>query len=529
MLTGIKNFGNILFSSAHLKSPFHYSIKLEGGKRVQRELSKTTKAVAVTAAIILAIPTLGLGSVASLYLITAIDKYSKLYSDTTVKKASKLSSHKLFPGNLPDNKTEPHPNDIKTGNHPNNNKTETPPAVKKQNTAKTSNSKKTAAAPRVIAGIQNLGNTCWLNSLLKFLATDNAFNAMLNRTDQEIKNVVTKEIRGNAAANCIQQIQLDAAREVNNDPTLSEEEKAAERNRRVEEEIEDLINEETTRRVELLKNLNDIILDLQSPKHRQGKRIDSNQVYVFLNDLHQMNNHFELGHQCDASDALNFLAATFGYPNENELMEVSQITQTYANDEQKKPSEVEYFSILTANAIDESIYTTHNKKRCIDLNKCVNIPQIELGKRTDEKSRPTDFAICRGLTNAPKTLTINVGRNGLNGKINDPVLIKDDFLVKITTHHEQCNWLEKNREVSYEITGAIIHLGADNGGHYTYIEKNGNNFYYHNDSSVREVSKEAALDYFKQASTFKLKNREVLTAAQTSLTRSTNTSGLTQS
>ena len=80
---------------SHLKRPFSYKDPVNRAPIKRISISKSAKITSVLLAVLLAIPTLGTGSILSLYMISAFSKYNALksYSKTANKTAKTGESH----------------------------------------------------------------------------------------------------------------------------------------------------------------------------------------------------------------------------------------------------------------------------------------------------------------------------------------------------------------------------------------------------------------------------------------------------
>lgn len=421
-------FTDILFTSSHLFAPFKYQKELKEGLVVTQRLSTATKTVAIAAAILLALPTLGIGSLISLYMFTAISKYRTQQNGNTITKIRTVWTNEFLPKPLV-------PNQTTFNTHPQN----------------LTGAMQEVPAAGVTVGINNLGNTCWLNSCLKFLATNNSFDSILDCSDADIRLLAG--------------------------------------------------GEDVEKRILLRDHLKFIVNTLRDTSPHRRKFLDPIYVSSLVELMHSQNADFGYT-QCDAVEALDFFMQIFGFPHPNNPNQQPQLVTAYHNYEGLlRNSEREALPIITANAANPDIF---DEDRKIDLDKCITSPP-GMVDRISADGIPGEFLMRRGLTNAPDNLTVHVGRRiGLIKNLS-PVKMDDDLRVGISVYREEQGQLVVNEEARYEIAGAIMHEGSGKGGHYTFIEKKGNKFFYHNDSRIAEMTKEEAVELFKLASTFQLK------------------------
>lgn len=431
------SFSKILFSYAHTDSPFKYQQEFDKGLIATRKVGTKTKVAAIAAAIILAIPTLGIGSIISFYVITAISKYRTQKNGDTVVKVIRVSTREFKPRPLEDNQTTF--NDI--------------PAAWTADL-------RVPPANGVSVRINNLGNTCWLNSFLKLLATDDLFDAALTCTDADIQNIVLA------------------------DYLVAEEDQAV--------EIEN--------RIRLRDHLKFIVHTLRDETPLDRKYIDPKYVASLVEILHSFN--AELGYtQCDAVEVLDLVVALFDFPARVNDQQIPALTTAYHNPLLQRPSSTLSSAVVTVSAANPAVYDQHH----IDFNKCLNDPQVENYNLESDTGVRGDFEQRVRLTNAPDKLTIHVVRNDGRGKITAPIKMDDQLCVKIKSYVDAGNQFDERQEHTYEIVGAILHNGSSRSGHYTFIEKKGDTFLFHNDSKLNELTKEEALSLFSGASTFRLR------------------------
>lgn len=302
-------------------------------------------------------------------------------------------------------------------------------------------------------GLGNLVNTCWLNSALKFLATDDMSDLIFARTDEEIKE------------------------QCNSHPNK---------------------DDEIQRQMELRDNIKLIMEELRQPT---GENLNELYIKSLIEILTNYSPDFADQQQMDPADFLQLLTNLFEYTATNPSS-VPNLVTTYSHDSLKKPPLTERFVMPLAQAENPFIYEGDK----IDLSKCMN-PAEEVRSLTSEDGQRGEFTLQTHLTNAPDKLCIQVGRLGMMGRCDDAVMISDDLEVSISSYQiNATGQFESEQKHLYLITGAIIHhvVGEEGGGHYSFLEKVGGRFFYHDDMGISEQSREWAKEQFEKATIFKL-------------------------
>lgn len=254
-------------------------------------------------------------------------------------------------------------------------------------------------------GIQNLGNTCWLNSALKFLATDEIYDFIFAQTDDEIAEHVNAHSSG-----------------LSSKPA------------------------EIQQQIELRNNFKLIIEELRQPTGE------------VLNELY-MQNFIELLKNYNA-DFLLLLTNLFEYTAVNPSS-VPNLTTIYSHDFLERSPRTDPFVMPLAVSADPSIYVGDK----IDLNKCMNNPTEELRNLTSDDDDRGDFTLQTRLTNGPDKLCMQIGRLAYGEKCDNAVLINDHFEVTISSYQTNAaGRFENEQEHRYLVTGAIILHGIGQGG-----------------------------------------------------------------
>lgn len=429
------SFLDIFFSLDHLAAPYTYQREVKAGLIEQKKLSTAIKATTIALAVLLAVPTLLIGSALILYTITAIAKYRKQSQGDTVKKVYAVSTHAFDPNPLVDNQTafQRIPPELLGDLRP--------------------------VPAHMNVRIDNLGNTCWLNSFLKFLAQDDAFDRVLQVSDDEIRNMP-----------------------------------------RQGRDAEDW--ESYAQKLILLRDNLKFIVNILRDASPGKTFIDPRYVASLLELIHS----FDAGlgyNQCDAAEALNAVLGLFDLLR-NAEGHTAQVTEAYYNEAGAlKAAQTVDMPIIQATAINPDIRTADG--RAIDLDKCVN-PGQESRSLEDDEGVMADFLCHVAMTNAPDQLTINLGRLNWDGrKDTTPIAMNGNCRVKINSYSENNpGQLDVNAEITYQITGAIVHSGTGKNGHYIFIKKEGERFFCHNDSDLVELNIDVARRMISRATTIRL-------------------------
>ncbi|MBS4167935.1 hypothetical protein [Parachlamydia sp. AcF125] len=351
-------------------------------------------------------------------------------------------------------------------------------------------------ATGITVGIPNVGNTCWLNAVLKMLACDPNFDEIYNQKEFP---PFSFGIPANA----------------------KEEVKRA------------LIQHQTQQIQELQRTLKVVIYQLRTQS--TGKLdinlclrlVDALPILMPEQNIHKLE-------QQEAAEALNLIQARFGWPN------TEGIDQDNPTKETKRrllrslnlyefqgpgPEMIKYASLKHFGTPTVTLTFTPEEANKLER---LDIGQYYYNEHAHAIDVPSDFDLTtlqathieksyllkQIFINLPEHLYINLQRNLLDAqgrmkKNTRSIQVDECGTLELMEHDPgQIGVLKDGKTLAimqkcicvYEIATAIIHHGGEGGGHYTCVEKTlDGRYFYHNDSSVSEYTSEQALKLCAQA------------------------------
>jgi hypothetical protein len=443
------------FSESHWKKPFKVKseLKLADGttRTITDRFSKKQRATFITLAIATLLPSLGL-NILVLMLTLAYLKQKKI--------------HKLESSDFPNM-----PNPYKTKSLlPDPGPLPLPPPS------------------GIRVGSPNVGNTCWLNAVLKMLACDPNFDGLY---DQQEFPKATFALEGMRPwkRKC-------------------------------------LIANETKKIQEFQRTLKVVIYQLRTQSEGVIDRDLCLRLVKALPIL--MPNVMDIleFNQQEAAEAISLIQSRFGWPNTAGINHDNPTDETKNNFLRTlnlyEPQEDGVIKYAHAKEFDTQTISltftaeTADKEEPIDIGNYYqnehesSIPSFSdfdlqtLEDRVAEKQ----YLIKQMLVNIPQHLYVNIQRNvlteeGVKKNCRPIELDSEGRLILIENDLQQVGIIKENHSLSispkyacaFEVATAIVHEGDENEGHYICIEKTPEGKYYrHDDSSVTERSPEEALE-----------------------------------
>ncbi|PJD96719.1 MAG: hypothetical protein CK425_05090 [Parachlamydia sp.] len=380
----------------------------------------------------------------------------------------------------------------------------------------------------ILVGLPNVGNTCWLNSVLTTLACSPQRDALFE--------VDVETLPSSAYSTPKETPDADKAK---------------------------LIAQQKAAILELQRTLKTVIYTLRTQKEGTVDRQLCKRLVNALPIL-MPNQNIQALNQQEAAEALLLFEARFAWPTNAELDQTAATEKT----RQQFYQAIKLYSSLKKGQIKQA--STQNFGSTVsftfksaDLNKPnerVNISDYfrqeyqgdvveitsDLVLGEDTERRVADYTIEQVFVNLPETLSINIQRNvviseaeALQAILENRYPIKQKCARDIDIDANGCIVLyecDPNRvgfneddtrmtilpkyACTYEVATAIVHAGGADDGHYTCIERTPQGKYYdHNDSWVHEVSSESAIRSMQQSTFLTLRRvrKEELSSEQISL------------
>jgi ubiquitin C-terminal hydrolase len=380
----------------------------------------------------------------------------------------------------------------------------------------------------ILIGLPNVGNTCWLNSVLTTLACSPQRDGLFEVDVETLPAFVYSIPTGTPDA-----------------------EKAK------------LIAQQKAAILELQRALKTVIYTLRTQKEGTIDRKLCKRLVNALPILMPRQNIQALNQQ-EAAEALLLFETRFAWPTNAELDQTAATEKT----RQQFCQAIKLYSSLKEGQIKEA--RTQNFASTVSLtfksadlkkpNERVNISDYfrqeyqgdvvettsDLVLGEDTEKREADYTIEQVFVNLPETLSINIQRNvviseeeALQAILEDRDPIKqkcaraididaNGCIVLYECDPNQVGFTEDDTRMAilpkyactYEVATAVVHAGGANGGHYTCIERTPQGKYYdHDDSWVHEVSSESAIRSMQQSTFLTLRRvrKEELSSEQISL------------
>lgn len=279
-----------------------------------------------------------------------------------------------------------------------------------------------------IIGLQNIGNSCYLNSALQFILNCKVLNKII------VNNIFDSNILG---------------------------------------EYKDFLSDYNTNTNNISPIIIKKIVASKNSKFNNNRQHDSHEYLIYLIDI--LEEEFKNDYKVNNKNTLNI--------NHDQIInklfdcKLSQII--YSQDTNEK-SRIEYNERILSLSIP--------KKDNVSLNDCLDL-YLSIEKMTDDNkwlspkyNNKIDAYKKVNLIYLPKYLIIHLKRFsffGLSKKNNDPVNVNinlnlDKYYKNKPTHN-------------YILRSIIFHIGSTNGGHYVSVINKNNKWFLCNDSNISEI------------------------------------------